>query len=51
MDLFKRERKNDSSDGGGGGVNSSHLWSTDQVPGTMLNASLNNSCNKYYYVK
>lgn len=51
-DLLKKERKNDSSDGGGSsGINSSHLLSTDQVPGTMLNDLPNNSWNRYYHVK
>lgn len=51
-DLLKKERKNNSSDGGGsGGINSSHLLSTDQVPGTMLNDLPNNSWNRYYHVK
>lgn len=52
MDLFKKEEKDDSSDGGGrGGISSSHLLSTDQVPGTMLNALPSNSWNRYYHMK
>lgn len=50
--LIQEERKDDSSDGGGrGGISSSHLLSTDQVPGTMLDALPSNSWNEYYHMK